>query len=112
MLPESPQPNVPPDPVTPVPLPRAVQRPMLSNWALAALLAGMSMLGPFSVDAYLPAFPQIQATLHATPIEVQQTLSAYMLAFAGMVLWHGALADAFGRRNVILCSLVTIIFTS
>src|SRR3954463_3878211 len=29
-----------------------------------------------------------------------------MLAFAGMVLWHGALSDAFGRRNVILTALV------
>jgi DHA1 family bicyclomycin/chloramphenicol resistance-like MFS transporter len=28
-----------------------------------------------------------------------------MLAFAGMVLWHGALADAFGRRNIILVAL-------
>jgi len=64
------------------------------------------MLGPFSIDAYLPAFPQIMANLHASSIEVQQTLTAYMLAFAGMVLWHGALSDAFGRRNVILVSLV------
>lgn len=63
------------------------------------------MLGPFSVDTYLPAFPNIQATLHATPIEVQQTLTAYMFAFAVMMLWHGALSDAFGRRNVILVSL-------
>jgi DHA1 family bicyclomycin/chloramphenicol resistance-like MFS transporter len=29
-----------------------------------------------------------------------------MLAFAVMVLWHGALSDAFGRRNVILVALV------
>jgi DHA1 family bicyclomycin/chloramphenicol resistance-like MFS transporter len=28
-----------------------------------------------------------------------------MLAFAGMVLWHGALSDAFGRRNIILVAL-------
>ena len=46
------------------------------------------------------------ANLHASSIEVQQTLTAYMLAFAGMVLWHGALSDAFGRRNVILVALV------
>lgn len=70
------------------------------------MLAALAMLGPFSIDAYLPAFPNIQASLHATPLEVQQTLTAYMLAFACMVLWHGALADAFGRRNVVLVSLV------
>jgi DHA1 family bicyclomycin/chloramphenicol resistance-like MFS transporter len=69
------------------------------------MLAGLSMIGPFSIDAYLPAFPNIQSTLHATPLEVQQSLTFYMLAFAGMVLWHGALSDAFGRRNVILVSL-------
>jgi DHA1 family bicyclomycin/chloramphenicol resistance-like MFS transporter len=79
---------------------------VLSATALATVLAALSMIGPFSIDAYLPAFPNIQATLRATPLEVQQSLTFYMLAFAGMVLWHGALSDAFGRRNVILVSLV------
>ncbi len=102
----SPPPNLPPDPVTPVPLPPVHRIAVPGTVALAVLLAGLSMLGPFSIDAYLPAFPNIQADLRATPIEVQQTLTAYMLAFAGMVLWHGALSDAFGRRNVILCALV------
>ena len=98
--------NLPPDPVTPVPLP-PVQRMVVPGMVvLSTMLAGLSMLGPFSIDAYLPAFPNIQAELKATPIEVQQTLTAYMLAFAAMVLWHGALSDAFGRRNVILVSLV------
>ncbi|MGZ8301966.1 MAG: multidrug effflux MFS transporter [Telluria sp.] len=101
----APPPNLPPDPVTPVPLPSKPRIPMLGAAALATLLAALSMLGPFSIDAYLPAFPNIQASLQATQIEVQQTLTAYMLAFAVMVLWHGALADAFGRRNVILVSL-------
>lgn len=72
---------------------------------LALLLAALSMLGPFSVDTYLPAFPDIQATLNASSIEVQQTLTAYMLSFSLMILWHGALSDAFGRRNIILGAL-------
>lgn len=99
-------PAVPPDPVTPVPLPPVHRIALPGAMALAAMLAGLSMLGPFSIDAYLPAFPNIQSELRATPLEVQQTLSVYMLAFAAMVLWHGALSDAFGRRNIILCSLV------
>ncbi|HEU4375666.1 MAG TPA: MFS transporter, partial [Telluria sp.] len=106
MFPQSPPPNLPPDPVVPIPLPPVHRIALLGSGALAALLASLAMLGPFSIDAYLPAFPNIQADLHASAIEVQQTLSAYMLAFAGMVLWHGALSDAFGRRNVILTALV------
>jgi len=72
---------------------------------LAFMLAALAMIGPFSVDTYLPAFPNIEASLHASFIEVQQTLTAYMFSFGVMILWHGALSDTFGRRNVILVSL-------
>jgi DHA1 family bicyclomycin/chloramphenicol resistance-like MFS transporter len=78
----------------------------LSSAALATIVAALAMLGPFSIDAYLPAFPSIETSLHATEIEVQQSLSIYMLAFAVMVLWHGALSDAFGRRNLVIGSLL------
>jgi DHA1 family bicyclomycin/chloramphenicol resistance-like MFS transporter len=80
--------------------------------SLAILLAGLAMLGPFSVDTYLPAFPNIEANLHASFIEVQQTLTAYMLSFGVMILWHGALSDTFGRRNVILTSLAVFAVAS
>ena len=106
MLPQPPA-SVPPDPDAEVPSPPAPRRKPLSAPALAAVLASLSMIGPFAIDAYLPAFPSIETSLQATPVEVQQSLTAYLLAFAGMVLWHGALSDAFGRRNVILVSLVT-----
>ncbi|MEO0318472.1 MAG: hypothetical protein RL404_2149 [Pseudomonadota bacterium] len=76
-----------------------------STSALAILLAALAMLGPFSVDTYLPAFPAIEASLSASAIQVQQTLTAYMASFAVMILWHGALSDAFGRRSIVLSSL-------
>lgn len=69
------------------------------------LLAGLAMLGPFSIDTYLPAFPAIGASLTASPIQVQQTLTAYLSMFAFMILWHGAISDAIGRRTVILAGL-------
>ncbi len=63
------------------------------------------MLGPFSVDMYLPAFPAIGDELGASSIALQQTLSTYLLAFAFMMLWHGALSDALGRRPIVLGAL-------
>ena len=60
------------------------------------------MLGPFSIDTYLPAFQGIGASLSATPVQMQQTLSSYLFGFALMNLFHGALSDSFGRRPVIL----------
>ena len=80
-----------------------------SSTVLAMMLAGLAMLGPFSIDTYLPAFPAIEASLGASLIEVQQTLTAYMFSFAIMILWHGSLSDAFGRRNIILVSLAVFV---
>ncbi len=72
---------------------------------IALLLASLSALGPFSIDTYLPSFHDIANKLQATQLEVQQTLSVYLLAFAVMTLWHGAISDRFGRRKVILVAL-------
>jgi DHA1 family bicyclomycin/chloramphenicol resistance-like MFS transporter len=80
------------------------------RWALALLLACLGMLGPFSVDTYLPAFSGIATSLGATPLQMQQTLSAYLFGFAVMNLFHGALSDCFGRRPVVLIGLA--VFTA
>jgi DHA1 family bicyclomycin/chloramphenicol resistance-like MFS transporter len=93
------RPRVPAPPVAAAP-------PLRRSWSLAALLAALSMLGPFSVDTYLPAFPAIGSALGASPLELQQTLSTYLFAFAFMMLWHGALSDALGRRPIVIAGLV------
>ena len=82
------------------------------RWALAILLAVLGMLGPFSIDTYIPAFSGIAAALGATPVEMQQTLSAYLFGFAFMSLFHGALADSFGRRPVILWGIAVFTLAS
>lgn len=70
--------------------------------ALPILLAALSALGPFSIDTYLPSFPEIGHSLNASTLQVQQTLTFYLFAFSVMTLWHGAFSDRFGRRKVIL----------
>ncbi len=76
-----------------------------SGRGIAILLASKSALGPFSIDTYLPSFHEIAEKLGASQLEVQQTLSIYLLSFAVMTLWHGAISDRFGRRRVILIAL-------
>lgn len=82
------------------------------RWALAVLLALMGMLGPFSIDTYIPAFSGIARAVGATPVEMQQTLSAYLFGFAFMNLFHGALADSFGRRPVLLWGIAVFTLAS
>jgi len=82
------------------------------RWALAILLAGLGMVGPFSIDTYLPAFTGIASALQATPVEMQQTLSSYLLGFAVMNLFHGALSDSLGRRPVVLVGMAVFTLAS
>ncbi len=80
------------------------------RWTLALLLACLGMIGPFAIDAYLPAFGAMASGLGAGPVGLQQSLSVYLAAFAVMNLFHGALADSFGRRPVVLIGLA--VFTA
>jgi DHA1 family bicyclomycin/chloramphenicol resistance-like MFS transporter len=52
------------------------------------------------------------AGLGASMLEVQQTLTAYLLPFAAAMLWQGALSDALGRRRVILWGLAIYVGAS
>lgn len=83
-----------------------LSRPLI--WILAAL----SMLGALSIDAYLPAIPAIGQQFSATLAAVQQSLTVYVLSFAVMTLFYGTLSDSFGRRPVILGSLVVYLLAS
>jgi len=76
------------------------------------LLATLGMLGPFSIDTYIPAFAGIASSLDATPLQMQQTLSAYLFGFAFMSLFHGALSDSIGRRPVVLWGLAAFTLAS
>ena len=82
------------------------------QWAFAILLALLGMLGPFSIDTYLPAFAGIAQSLDASPVQMQQTLSAYLFGFAFMSLFHGAISDSFGRRPVVLWGLAVFTLAS
>ena len=92
--------------------PNAAQLWHAPRWALALLLALLSMIAPFAVDTYLPAFSGIALSLGATPVQMQQTLSTYLFGYALMNLFHGALSDSFGRRPVVLGGIALFTLSS
>lgn len=79
---------------------------------LIFILAALSMLGALSIDAYLPALPAIAAHFSVSLPAAQQTLSIYLFAFAFMTLFYGTLSDSFGRRPVLLVSMVLYLIGS
>ena len=80
--------------------------------SMAAMTAGLSMLGQFAIATYLPAFAAIANTLHASTAQVQQSLTAYLLPFALLLPWHGAISDAIGRRRMIVAGCVLFVVGS
>lgn len=75
------------------------------TFALTALLALLTALGPVAVDMYLPSFPEIGRLLGASPATVQLTLSLYMVAYAVGQIVYGPLSDRFGRIPVLRTAL-------
>src|SRR3954468_8446331 len=56
------------------------------------------------------ALPSIQRDLSATPDALESVVSAYVVAFAGLVLLGGTLGDRFGRRRLFIAGL--LLFTA
>ena len=68
-------------------------------WMLAPLCLGM-LLSLFEGAAIGVAVPTLTTDLHASTAEIQWTVNAFSLAFGGLVITCGGLADRFGRRRV------------
>ena len=66
------------------------------------ILGALAALGPFTIDLYLPAFPNVAEDLNASDAAIQITLTATLVGFALGQLIVGPLADAFGRRRPLL----------
>ena len=82
------------------------------QWLFLVILAGLGMVGPFSIDTMFPAFVRMGAEWGASELALQQIVSVYLLAFAVMSLVHGPLSDALGRKPVILAGTALYIVAS
>ncbi|WP_428330403.1 multidrug effflux MFS transporter [Mucilaginibacter sp.] len=79
---------------------------------LVLILGGLTALGPFSIDMYLPGFPAIAKSLHTTTAQVSLSLSGFFIGISVGQLLYGPLLDRFGRKNPLYVGLVLYIMAS
>ncbi|MGI8386884.1 MFS transporter [Robertmurraya sp. P23] len=78
----------------------------------ALLLAVFAGLGPFTIDTYLAAFPQMMSYFETTASMIQVSLTACMLGMSVGMLVMGSLSDIHGRRKPLIISMVLYFLSS
>ncbi|GKS76576.1 multidrug effflux MFS transporter [Acidovorax sp. SUPP950] len=82
-----------------------------SPFLRAALVLGLlSAIGPFAIDMYLPALPDIGRSLGAQVGAVQWSLTAFFLALGAGQLFYGPVSDMVGRKPPLYFGL--LLFTA
>lgn len=65
---------------------------------MALLLGLLSAVGPFAIDMYLPALPEVARDLGTSEARAALTLTAYFIVFGVAQMIYGPLSDAIGRK--------------
>ena len=85
----------------------------MSPFARNAIVLGLlCAVGPFAIDMYLPALPDIETDLGATTSATQLTLTSYFIAFGLCQIAYGPLSDVYGRKAPLYAGLVLFILGS
>lgn len=66
---------------------------------MALLLGLLSAVGPFAIDMYLPALPQVASDLGTTEAGAALTLTSYFIVFGIAQMIYGPMSDAVGRKK-------------
>jgi len=80
-------------------------KPAPSKAVLVAILGSLAMMGPLTIDMYLPALPAVVAEFHTTESNVQLSLTLYLLGLILGQLLAGPISDVRGRRLPMLLGL-------
>ncbi|WP_319450960.1 MULTISPECIES: multidrug effflux MFS transporter [unclassified Mycobacterium] len=89
--------------------------PALGASAARRIIGVLLLVAPLeqvAFDLYTPALPRIAEQFAASNTLVQNTVTAYVLGMALVVLPAGLIADAIGRKRVLLAGLGLMTLTS
>jgi DHA1 family bicyclomycin/chloramphenicol resistance-like MFS transporter len=76
------------------------------------VLGALAAMGPFSIDMYLPGFPQIASDLHTDIKHVAYSLTSYFVGISIGQLLYGPLIDRFGRKKPLIVGLSIYLFAA
>ena len=79
---------------------------------LALILGLLSAIGPFAIDMYLPALPDIGKALHAPVNAVQWSLTAFFLSLGAGQLLYGPVSDMLGRKVPLYVGMALFLLAS
>jgi MFS transporter, DHA1 family, multidrug resistance protein len=82
------------------------------NFYLILILGLLTAIGPFSIDMYLPAFPDIAKGLNTTIAKVMLSLSSFFIGISAGQLVYGPLLERFGRKKPLYVGLVIYLLAS
>ena len=82
------------------------------NFYLILVLGLLTAIGPFSIDMYLPAFPDIAKNLHTTVAQVTLSLSSFFFGISAGQLLYGPLLERFGRKKPLYAGLCIYLLAS
>lgn len=69
---------------------------------LVFLLAALTSFVPLSIDAYLPALPEVALAFQVDGVQAQSTISVFLIGLCLGMLLLGPLSDRYGRRPLLL----------
>jgi DHA1 family bicyclomycin/chloramphenicol resistance-like MFS transporter len=78
----------------------------------AIVLGLLSAIGPFAIDMYLPALPEIGRDLGSSTSVTQLSLLAFFISFALSQLVYGPLSDMWGRKIPLYIGITLFAFAS
>ncbi|MEB0264057.1 multidrug effflux MFS transporter, partial [Mucilaginibacter sp. 10I4] len=79
---------------------------------LILILGSLTALAPFSIDMYLPGFPDIAKSLHTSTENVALSLSSFFIGISAGQLLYGPLLDKYGRKPPLYFGLALYIVAS
>lgn len=78
----------------------------------AIVLGMLTAFGPFVTDFYLPVMPEMADSFKTSPALVSLSLTTGMIGLAAGQLFIGPLTDKYGRRNILVASMILFTFAS